>query len=364
MNATTAQARLESATPQILDVAQGDTLPTDIQWMPPGTHRIVPFVEGEPKPFEIEVNAKLAELFGRQVEAMRARADAGEGDLPFLDFNHDGGRASARVHSLYWGGSDRKTGGIRAKVEWTAAGRAALTGREFRRFSPQWLIDPETSAPLGVNENLGGLVNRAAFQAIHPVVAKNGGHNQRPVMTESERNELTNLITGQLAPITTRLSALEAKATAIETQATAAASSASAITGLTSRIDAIEGAGQTRAKTEAKAIVAKACGAGRISPQDTKAIAFWEGAIEKDPTAAEQLERLPVNPAFLRVTQAGAGNGGAPAPDTDTAEGFAAVVRAGYADGKATKSQALAKAMDAHPKGYAAWRDANGKPGL
>ncbi|MFO1461258.1 MAG: phage protease [Verrucomicrobiota bacterium] len=331
--------------------------------MPPGTHRIVPFVEGEPKPFEIEVNAKLAELFGRQVDAMKARADAGEGDLPFLDFNHDGGRASARVHSLYWGGSDRKTGGIRAKVEWTAAGRAALAGREYRRFSPQWLIDPETSAPLGVNENLGGLVNRAAFQAIHPVVAKNG-QNHKPAMTEKETADLSALITGHLAPITTRLSALEAKAASIETATTASAASASAITGLTARLDAIESAGVNRTKTEAKGIVAKACAAGRISPQDTKAIAFWEGAIEKDPTAAEQLDRLPVNPAFLRVTAGGAGNGGAPAPDTDTAEGFAAVVRAGYADGKTPRSQALAKAMAAHPKGYAAWRQANGKPGL
>ena len=186
MNPATAQARLETATAQILDAVQGDALPTDIQWMPPGTHRIVPFVEGEPKPFEIEVNAKLAELFGRQVDAMKARADAGEGIYRSWTLTTTAAAPPLACIPLYWGGSDRKTGGIRAKVEWTAAGRAALAGREYRRFSPQWLIDPETSAPLGVNENLGGLVNRAAFQAIHPVVAKNG-QNHKPAMTEKKR---------------------------------------------------------------------------------------------------------------------------------------------------------------------------------
>ncbi|MFO1461879.1 MAG: phage protease [Verrucomicrobiota bacterium] len=355
------QARLQGAQPQILNSAAGADLPGDIQWMPPGTHRIVPFVDGAAKEVTITVGPEFAATVAAQLRDMRAKAALGEGDLPYLDFNHEDGAAAGHVTELYWAGEDRKIGGIRAKVEWTSAGKSALTGREYRRFSPQWLSDPKTMAPVGVAENLGGLVNRAAFQTIQPVVAKRGDHNNH-TMTETERNELTQLITSANKPIIDRLAALEAKSASGDPATIAANAATTALAGIETRLKAVETQGTERVKSDAKARVAAACAAGRISPQDQKGIAFWEGAIAANPEAAEQLDRLPVNPAFQRLTQGSAA--GNPAPDTDTAEGFASVVRAGYADGKKTKEASLTAAISAHPKGYDAWRKANGQPGL
>jgi len=357
---TLLQARLDSALPPLVQDSAGP--PTDIQWMPPGQHKIVPHVDGKPRPVTVTVDRGFADQVSAQVREMRARAERAEGDLPYLDFNHEDGPASGHVMELYWAGEDPKTGGIRAKVQWTEEGLAALKGRAYRRFSPQWLSDPESLAPMGVGENLGGLVNRAAFQTIQPVVAKRGDHNHH-TMTEAEKSELNLLITGAMKPISERLTALETRSAELVTAAGAAATTA--LAGLETRLKAVENAGTDRAKTEAKARVAAAVTAGRISPQDSKAIEFWEGALVVNASAGEQLDRLPVNLAFLKMTQGA--NGGAPNPGTpapNTAEGFAAVVKAGYADGETSREAALTKAIAAHPEGYEAWRKADGKPGL
>jgi Mu-like prophage I protein len=148
--------------------------PSDIQWMPPGEHTIQPLVEGEAtdEPFIIQVVPELAERLDGQLQDMRQKAQNGQGDVPYLDFNHQDQEASGEVTQLYWGGDDPKTGGIRAKVIWSDAGKAALEGRRYRRFSPQWEVDEKTMEPVGLSPNLGGLVNRAAFQNIAPIMAR------------------------------------------------------------------------------------------------------------------------------------------------------------------------------------------------
>jgi hypothetical protein len=151
-----------------------DKLPSAIQWMPPGVHKICPYIGGEPKPITIAVNKELADQLDAELQKMRRDAANHQGDVPYLDFNHDDAEASAEVLSLEWRGDDISTGGIWANVKWTAAGKAALGGGNYRRFSPQWLTDADTNEPVGIGVNLGGLVNRAAFKNIRPVMAKAG----------------------------------------------------------------------------------------------------------------------------------------------------------------------------------------------
>jgi hypothetical protein len=80
------------------------TLPTDIQFMPPGRQEICPFVEGEPLQITIEVNPELANKLNEQLQSMRWKASQGQGDVPFIDFNHDDAEASGEVLELFWGG--------------------------------------------------------------------------------------------------------------------------------------------------------------------------------------------------------------------------------------------------------------------
>lgn len=163
------QARLGE--PMLVEVSS-NTLPTEIQWMPPGNHTITPFVAGESQEISIHVDAKLAEKFNALLQQLIATARAGQGDEPFFDFNHDDREASGHPYELFWGGNDPRSGGIRAKVKWTSAGEAAIKGRTYTRFSPQWAISAKSRQPVGITVNLGGLVNRAAFKSIQPVAAK------------------------------------------------------------------------------------------------------------------------------------------------------------------------------------------------
>ena len=150
----------------------GTDLPDNLQWMPPGMQSIVPSIGGVRRAMTINVNPALATKLNLQLQTIRHLAAKGLGDEAYIDFNHDDRERAAEVLELYWGGDDPKTGGIRARVNWSAAGIDAVLGRNYRRFSPQWEVNPATNEPAGIGCNLGGLVNRAAFRTIAPVIAK------------------------------------------------------------------------------------------------------------------------------------------------------------------------------------------------
>lgn len=280
---------------------EGQTIRDDIQWMPPGDHDVEPFVEGEPRPVKLTVTAAMANHFNAQLQYLRSQAAAGKEDVPFLDFNHEDGEAAAEVLALYWGGEDPQTGGIRAKVKWSAAGRAALEGKNFRRFSPQWFLDPETLQPIGVGINLGGLVNRAAFKTIARVVAKDAGaanQKQKPSMTDKEiQDAITNGLTAGLKPVTDRIAALEVSAKGATTAATAQASADEKITKLitdalkpvTDELGVFKTERQNAVKAQAKAAVAIHINRGAIAPEDKTTIEAMETLYVANAAGAEAI---------------------------------------------------------------------------
>ena len=153
---------------QPVDAPDGDY---NIQWMPPGEQDIMCWVSGQPRRLKFTVKAKHAELFNAQLQKMISRAQAGDGDRPFTDYNHEARAASSRPKRIEWGGNDPKTGGIRLIGPWTGKAKSAILDDEFDRFSPQWDFDENTGEPVGINENLGGLVNKPAFKSIAKVQA-------------------------------------------------------------------------------------------------------------------------------------------------------------------------------------------------
>lgn len=173
-----------------------DALPTDIQFMPPGVHTICPTVDGAPFPMTIKVDQELADKLNSQLQFMREKSSQGHGDVPFIDFNHEDAASSGEVLELFWGGPEMGNGGIRMKINWTAAGVAALRGKMYRRFSPAWLLDVDTKEPVGVGSNLGGLVNRAAFQNIQPIVAKSVSERLEMLVARAMNAALGPMIKG------------------------------------------------------------------------------------------------------------------------------------------------------------------------
>ncbi len=145
--------------------------PSEIQWAPPGTHTINASRGGKPATVTVTVDDISAQQVAASFQEHLAEANRGRGDLPFFDFNHDDQEASAWPTAFSWGGPDPQRGGIRAKVNWSDKGKQGVLGRSWHRFSPTFFLD-DAGRMSGIPVNCGGLVNRAAFQRIAPIMSK------------------------------------------------------------------------------------------------------------------------------------------------------------------------------------------------
>lgn len=296
----------------------GDQLPADIQWMPPGRQKITCLNPntGKPVDLEIDVTETGAKVVAAQLQHLRAKAAEGVGDLPFIDFNHEDAAAAGHPTEAFWGGTDPKAGGIRMKMDWSKPGQEALIGKAFRRFSPEFLADPNAKALAGLRGvNVGGLVNKAAFQTIQEFWSRNGGevladgHYQQKPTTE---DTMTEVQAKQLADVVTAVAALSTKVDGfISAQAKAGnAASDPKILVLETQMATVNNLLQLQARNTAKAIVEKHINLGRIPAQAKDVIANWENLIAADAKNEALLEAIPANPALARVIQ-GSGSGGA-----------------------------------------------------
>ena len=132
-------AALHAAFSNVL--ADSTPLPDSVQYMPPGRHRIRASQAGKPLTVEVTVNAQTATTLQAFLASKLVAATEGRDDRPFFDFNHEDREASAWPAEFFWAGDESQTGGVRAKVEWSDAGRRAVEGRTFRRFSPTFHLD-------------------------------------------------------------------------------------------------------------------------------------------------------------------------------------------------------------------------------
>ena len=63
--------------------------PKELQYMPPGTHRINASRNGKPVALDITVDASTADRLNDFLQAQLTKASEGNDDRPFFDFNHE-----------------------------------------------------------------------------------------------------------------------------------------------------------------------------------------------------------------------------------------------------------------------------------
>lgn len=288
---------------EILYHARSAAIPAgapDIQIFPPGRQTITPSSPDPaktPQAMELTIGSTTAATLEAARAAHQAKADAGEGDSPFFDFNHDDREAAAWPKRIFWAGDDPLLGGVRAEVEWTSAGTEAVTGKLFRRFSPAFFAkDGEiTGAPC----NMGGLVNRAAFTAIAPLFAKTAD-TQSSTTTPNMTPEEIAALQQENADLKTTIASLQAQ------------------------IDDMSVTAKAAAETAAKETVACAARDGRIPPA-AEIQAKWTAAIVADPANAELLLAMAPNAALLTVIRAKAAPDAPAKDDTPAKTGLDAV---------------------------------------
>lgn len=251
-----------------------------VQMFPPGKQVVTP-ASADPQKKPVPMELVIDEQTANDLEAIRAgyqaKADAGEGDAPFLDFNHDDREASAWVKRIFWGGDDPLLGGVRAEVEWSSAGEQAVNGKTFRRFSPAF--HAKDGRVTGTPVNMGGLVNRAAFTTIAPFFAKDGAE-QSP--TEENPTDPTMKTPEEIAALEAELEQLKIDKAAMQAQ-----------------LDELATKAKAAEEERAKGVVAVAAKEGRI-PAAPEIQAKWVNSIITDPTAEELLLAMAPNAALAQ----------------------------------------------------------------
>lgn len=318
-------------------LAPQDGPPANIQYMPPGVHRINASRGGKPVTLDIAVDASTAETLNAFLQERLTNAADGSDDRPFFDFNHEDREAAAWPTEFYWAGDDPQTGGVRAKVEWSGAGQTAITDKTFRRFSPTFIPDAEGRVT-GSETNMGGLVNRAAFKTIQPLFAKSPTNSPLPSLpsvqnptpplrvfassretTASATQQPTNLHTSEpsnVPPMPTPNESPAQSSVAAHQPTNIQSSEPSNLPSeadferlrtenqqLLAKLNALETEQANAAQARAQSHIDQAVNAGRIAPADESTKAFWlDSLIRDEPSAIKALESLPANPVLAKVT--------------------------------------------------------------
>jgi hypothetical protein len=281
----------------------------EVLFLPIGLHSITPVAGGIGRPIKVKVDASTADAIEQQRKIM-----AGKGKRPYFDFDHEDGAASFWPEGFAW----RSGEGVIAKGEWTARGRKAVEGKDYRAFSPVFHVDNKRSDPAKVicmehaAPNMGGLVNNPAFNL--PLWAKNAGaagEINYPNGGEAVRNnkEENKMNAEELAALRAKDQELErdeqdestaAQRAAVKSEIKAAELEIE-MAEIKARNDDLQAKVRKRQLDDARLAVRNAVKRGAIAARDLPKQKMWETRIAADPKDQEILDSIPGNMPSLQT---------------------------------------------------------------
>jgi phage I-like protein len=275
-----------------------------IVFLPEGTHSITASVGGKPKTLAVTVDDRVLAGFTEDL-ARRQESNV----RPFAGFDHKPGAASFIPQAFRY----EPGVGLLLDVEWTAAGRAAIEGRDYSYFSPTFLISKD-GIPTGLTGRgeIGSLVNDPAFEEIPRIAAAHQATDPMQHLVELGLVEASCAPDQALETAKAALASLREAAAQVETVEAANIAKKSAedeLADMKKRNDELEAAYTAlkdemaaKASASADAAIEDAVKAGRIAPQDEATKAFWRSSITSNPEAVKALNAIPVNPALSGKT--------------------------------------------------------------
>jgi phage I-like protein len=270
---------------------EGET-PAEIIYFPKGDWRIRPVVNGKAKEVSVKVDQSVASVL--QADLNRRLKDTVR---PYAAFDHKPGAASFLPKQFKW--DDSK--GVVLEVDWTQAGKDAVTGRNYSYFSPTFLLsDKGQVAGLPDTGEIGSLTNNPAFREIQKIAASaddDEGEQSKMVKLADKLVELEVITAEQAADADEEL-LVRAVTGLHEALATVQAANARLIsenTALAAKAIEVQ-------KAEANSIVEAAIAQGKIGAKDKTSIEFWTGQLVSSPeTAKKVIASLPANPVLQKV---------------------------------------------------------------
>jgi hypothetical protein len=139
--------------------------PSVICWMPAGCHYISPIGHRGGRLLEWNVDSGIALVANRHLQAMRAKAAAGQGPVPYFDWEHEYGRSGEPIE-FFW-----DAWGVRAFVRWSDDANDLIGRGMCTSFSPDWINLGQDF--LGLRANCGALLfshSKPAFGRRMPAI--------------------------------------------------------------------------------------------------------------------------------------------------------------------------------------------------
>ena len=273
-------------------------------YIPEGIHTISARVNGKPKQVTVRVKASEGEKLASKLQASLEKKMRLSPVKPFIDFDHEGKKASARPSRFFY----EKGKGIMVERTLTGAGRKAIENDDYCYFSPTVRID-NSGRPSGIPMDgpLGGLVNNPAFTQIPSLEASMANP---PIKTMNELIQC-GVLTQEQAD---KDNASDIAKRTIE----ALKAEASRVDALKEKIKEMQAELADMMKNEAKRkemnaskAVQQAVADGKILAKNEEGQTFWKEALIRDEdTAMKQIEAMSViNPditnSVVNASQAG-----------------------------------------------------------
>jgi phage I-like protein len=268
---------------------EGET-PAEIIYFPKGDWRIKPMVNGKAKEVAVKVDANVAALMQRELTNRLSQTVR-----PYASFDHKPGPASFIPKEFKWDDSR----GVVLEVDWTQAGKDAVTGRNYSYFSPTFLLsDKGEVAGLPSTGEIGSLTNNPAFREIQKIAASadDDESEENTMIKVAEKLVELEVITAEQADDPETV--IKAVAGMHEALGLAQAANARLVTenaALQAKVADVQ-------KAEATMIIEAAIAEGKIGAKDKTSIEFWTGQLVSSPeTAKKVIASLPANPLLQRV---------------------------------------------------------------
>jgi hypothetical protein len=274
---------------------EGET-PSEIVFMPKTAAEgitITPMVGGRAKTVSLKVDESVAELL--QAGLTRRLAEEIE---PYAGFDHRPGPASFHPKEFKWD-EDR---GVILEIDWTQAGKDAVSGRNYKYLSPTFMYDGKNVAGLPEIGEVGSLTNNPAIRYKTMKIAASAdddeGEESKMVKLTDKLVEL-EVITAEQAADADEEFLVRAVTGLHEALATVQAANAR----LVSENTALAAKAIEVQKAEATTIVQAAIAEGKIPAKNQDAIDFWMGQLIANPEQAKKAmaATLQANPLLQKV---------------------------------------------------------------
>jgi len=262
----------------------GDRVRSVIMWMPAGTHRIRATLAGKGA---VERTVQVTPDTARAMQ-QALLAETASGHRPLFDFDHAHGAAAGWPERYWW--EDGR--GVMVDVEWSDAGAAAIAGRQYRAFSPEFFCDADGRVT-GAPKFQGSLVNDPAFKAIEPLWAANADNFQAAAPADPTTTTTTNMDKDQTHGGGSNAAAVTDDKNDAAVQAAAAEKAA-----IQAKLDEATKTLQAMRKEKAQAAVQAAVARGALPALDKALQASWAELIESDEAHLKLLDALPGNSAM------------------------------------------------------------------